>query len=85
MNNKITRALMIILLMLVSFELSLFLHELGHLVMGKRSGYSFVSFRVGLLVLVKEEGKWKLKKNLNGRVYEEECFIAKDRKPVPIY
>lgn len=32
-----------------------------------------------------EQAKEELKKNLNGRVYEEECFIAKDRKPVPIY
>ncbi len=35
----------------------------------------------GLIARAKEE----LKKNLNGRTYENECFIAKDRKPVPIY
>ena len=32
-----------------------------------------------------EQAKEELKKNLNGRVYENECFITKDRKPVPIY
>ena len=32
-----------------------------------------------------EQAKEELKKNLNGRTYEEECLIAKDRKPVPIY
>ena len=31
------------------------------------------------------QAKEELKKNLNGRVYENECFITKDRKPVPIY
>ena len=32
-----------------------------------------------------EKAKEELKANLNGRVYEDECFIAKDRKPAPIY
>ncbi len=32
-----------------------------------------------------EKAKEELKKNLNGRTYESECFIPKDKKPVPIY
>ncbi len=32
-----------------------------------------------------EQAKEELRKNLNGRSYENECFIAKDRKPRPIF
>ncbi|MBQ4506211.1 MAG: amidohydrolase, partial [Firmicutes bacterium] len=32
-----------------------------------------------------EKAKEELQTNLKGRVYENECFIPKDKKPVPIY
>ncbi len=32
-----------------------------------------------------EKAKEELKTNLKGRTYESECFIPKDKKPVPIY
>jgi aminobenzoyl-glutamate utilization protein B len=32
-----------------------------------------------------EKAKADLKENLKGRSYEKECFIPKDKKPVPIY
>ena len=47
------------------FVLSLFhiiLHEAGHLIMGLRTGYTFVSFRVGSTTIIKENGKFKRKK-----------------------
>lgn len=37
-------------------------HEAGHLVFGLISGYQFSSFRIGSLMLIKEEGKLKLRK-----------------------
>lgn len=37
-------------------------HEAGHLVFGLMSGYQFSSFRIGSLILIKEEGKLKLRK-----------------------
>lgn len=37
-------------------------HEAGHLVFGLVSGYEFSSFRIGSLMLIKENGKIKLRK-----------------------
>ncbi|MCL2368602.1 MAG: hypothetical protein FWC72_06370 [Oscillospiraceae bacterium] len=42
--------------------LHIILHEAGHLLMGKLSGYRFVSFRVYSLMIVNENGKLKRKK-----------------------
>ena len=36
---------------------SVIIHESGHLVMGLRSGYDFVSFRIGSFVWIKQDGK----------------------------
>ena len=38
------------------------IHELGHLIFGLMTGYSYVSYRVGSLTLVRQDGKFKLKK-----------------------
>lgn len=37
------------------------LHEAGHLLFGLASGYRFVSFRVGSLTLIKENGRFRFK------------------------
>lgn len=42
---------------LISFFAITIIHEAGHLVMGLLTGYDFVSFRIGNLTLVKEDGK----------------------------
>ena len=41
---------------------SVIIHESGHLVMGLRSGYDFVSFRIGSFVWIKQDGKLVCKK-----------------------
>ena len=46
----------------VSLYIHLILHEAGHLIFGLLSGYDFVSFRIGSLILVKEEGRYKFKR-----------------------
>jgi hypothetical protein len=55
-----------ILILLISFSfgtvLHVVLHELGHLICGLLSGYRFISFSVGHMMLVKENGKLKKKK-----------------------
>lgn len=52
--------------LLVSTVISMFvqiiLHEAGHMVCGLLTGYRFVSFRVGSLMLVRTEGKLQLKR-----------------------
>lgn len=45
------------------YAIHLILHEAGHLVAGLMTGYKFVSFRVGSLILIKNrEGKLELKR-----------------------
>ena len=51
-----------LVLVVIAYYIHLILHEAGHLIFGLISGYEFVSFRVGSLILVKEEGEFKLKR-----------------------
>ena len=44
--------------MVISYILHIIIHEGGHLVFGLLSGYEFVSFRVGSLILYKSNGKY---------------------------
>ena len=46
----------------VSLAIIVPIHELGHLVCGLLSGYKFVSFRIFNFTLLKENGKFKIKK-----------------------
>ncbi len=48
---------------LASYYIQTIIHELGHMLAGLMSGYSFGSFRIGSVMLVKENGKIKLKKH----------------------
>ena len=60
MTEKLARAFIIIAICVVDFIICIVLHELGHLCMGKVTGYSMVSFRVGALKLYKKSGRWAL-------------------------
>lgn len=46
--------------LLVAMLVQIILHEAGHLVFGLLSGYGFSSFRIGSLMLLKENGKLRL-------------------------
>lgn len=45
-----------------AFITQVIIHEAGHLIFGLISGYEFISFRVGSITIVKDQGKFKLKK-----------------------
>ena len=47
---------------LVAFVLQIVLHEGGHLLFGLLSGYRFVSFRIFNWTLIRQEGKFRLKR-----------------------
>lgn len=47
--------------LIVAFYLSIIFHEGGHLVCGLISGYGFSSFRIGSLMLVKVDGRLRLR------------------------
>ena len=51
-----------ILFFCTAYFLHILIHELGHLLFGLLTGYSFVSFRVGSLTIIKEDGRYKRKK-----------------------
>ena len=51
-----------LLAMYVIYFIVIILHEFGHYIFGKISGYRFSSFRVMNIVLIKIDGKYKLKK-----------------------
>ena len=48
------------LLLFAAGYTQLILHEAGHLIAGLLSGYSFVSFRIGSLTLIKSRGRFRL-------------------------
>lgn len=49
-------------LMLAMLLLQIIVHEAGHLVFGLMSGYKFVSFNILGVVLLKQDGKFKLRR-----------------------
>ena len=48
--------------MIVSFLILVPIHELGHLVCGLLTGYRFVSFRIFNYTILKEDGRFRIKK-----------------------
>ncbi len=54
--------LVAVLSMIASFAILVPIHELGHLICGLHSGYKFVSFRVFNYTLMKENGRFRIKK-----------------------
>lgn len=63
---QVSKLVLYSLLSLISLVLAIFLqiilHEGGHLLMGLATGYRFVSFRIGSLTLIKEQGKFRFKR-----------------------
>lgn len=48
--------------LVISFFILVTLHELGHLVCGLLTGYKFVSFRIFNYTILKQDGKFRIKK-----------------------
>ena len=55
--NMLLRLAMWLVVMAVGVYIHIIIHEAGRLIAGKLSGYEFVSFRVGSLVIIREEGR----------------------------
>ena len=54
--------LCIVLSILFAAYFQIIIHESGHLIFGLLTGYTFQSFRIGSFILVKDEGKLKLRR-----------------------
>ena len=61
-GSKIISLLIMFLEMCLALFLDIIIHESGHLVFGLLTGYRYSSFRIGSLMLIKEDGKMKWKK-----------------------
>lgn len=75
----------IILTSFASFFIALFLqivfHEGGHLVCGLATGYTFVSFRIGNLTLIRRNGRFLFKRfSIAGT--GGQCLLAPPQKPL---
>lgn len=51
-----------LLIFILGFIVHIIIHEGGHLIFGLISGYSFVSFRVGSFIIIKENERLKFKR-----------------------
>lgn len=61
-SDTIFQFVIMIIEMYIALYLQIVLHEAGHLLFGRLSGYRFGSFRIGSLMLIKENKKTKIKK-----------------------
>ena len=52
----------LIAIFIITMYIQIIIHEGGHYIFGKLTGYKFTSFRVGSLTFIKEEEKIKIKK-----------------------
>lgn len=53
---------MVLIFMFLSFFLQVIIHEGGHLVCGLATGYRFVSFRILNFTLIRQDGKFRIKR-----------------------
>lgn len=88
-NYEILILLIAVVIFYLTLYVQLIIHELGHLIFGLLSGYKFSSFRIGSLILVKTNRKFKLK-TLNIAGTGGQCLMTppdlKDNKmPVILY
>lgn len=60
-NSKFSFISELIILVVILY-IQIIIHELGHLFFGLLSGYGFSSFRIGSLMLIRENNKMKVKK-----------------------
>ena len=88
MAYKLLKAFYIILALIAAERLATVIHEAGHLLMGKLSGYRFVSFRIGPLALVREEGRLRIIRTGNIAGTGGQCIMlppeSEDPEHVPI-
>ncbi len=73
----------------VAIMIQVIIHELGHMIFGLMSGYHFVSFRVFNIMLLKQNGHWKLKRyslpGTGGQCLMSPPDIVDGKMPVMLY
>lgn len=61
-ENGISNIIFILIELYLAVFLQIIFHELGHLIFGLLTGYKFLSYRIGNLMLIKKNKKIKLKR-----------------------
>ena len=61
-HGNIFTIIIILFELYLSIFLQVIIHELGHLFFGLMTGYKFLSYRIGSLMIIKKDNKFKLKK-----------------------
>jgi hypothetical protein len=68
---------------------SIIIHEFGHMVFGLLSGYKFISYRIGNILIKKENGKFKFKKfslaGTGGQCIMSPPDMVNDDYPIILY
>lgn len=86
---ELTKIYGLFFIAIIGYMIHIIIHEAGHLVFGLMTGYSFVSFRIGSLTLIKEDGKFRVKRfNIPGTAGQ--CLmmppeLKEDKFPFIIY
>ncbi|MBQ8498086.1 MAG: hypothetical protein IJ489_11625 [Clostridia bacterium] len=63
LQNITDFALILLLAMFLAIPFMVVTHEAGHLIFGLLTGYKFISFRIFSLMLLRENGKFKIRKH----------------------
>ena len=61
-GKKATRTCFMLVFLYLSWVLQVVIHEAGHLICGLLSGYTFSSFRIGSMMILKENGRFVTKR-----------------------
>lgn len=89
MLSIVLKNIYLIAIFIISFLVQIIIHEAGHLIFGLATGYTFISFRVGSLTIIKENEKLKFKRyNIPGTAGQ--CLmmppkLKADKYPFVIY
>lgn len=90
-TSKTVEIVMLLVALVLGAYLQIILHEAGHLVCGLLSGYSFVSFRIGSLTIIKDaNGKLRFKRfklaGLAGQcLMSPPAGVTADKLPTALY
>ena len=61
-SERATRTCLMLVFLYLSWLIQVVIHETGHLICGLLSGYTFSSFRIGSMMILKENGRFVTKR-----------------------
>lgn len=79
-------SLYVIALLVIWFNVSIIIHELGHLAMGRLTGFKFLSYRyLSWMILKDEQGKYHFKRYSVSGTLGQCLMIPPDDETMPIF